>query len=665
MLGEETVLLKALEGKRGQPEQRPPHPADARAVRPADGRPERADPRRRAVDPGQRRRGVRRDRLEGRARARSSSRSGAGRRRDRRGAARDAAQDDGRPRRQGRRSGEACKAIVVGGPTGGILPPDLLDTPYDVRGLRAVGAHVGSGSVVVADDRACVVDLARLLTRFCADEACGKTIPCRIGPAPGREIGDRIATGRPRPTDAGLLADLAADIVGSALCDHERLATLPLTSGMRYFRPELDEHLLRGMPCRRLSAHRGWPRARPPTTATDDRPRSSAPTPDTTDRADGDARRAPARRPRRRSDRCPRRGSGSRSTGASSRASRARRSSRSAATTGSRSRPCATSRSCPASARAGCASSRSRARSTRRSAARALRGRDEGPDPDRGDPPAAPDQPRADLQRPQRLLPAALPEQVPEPHRHPGLPEAERRGRTSASRPGSSSGRSRSRACSAGSARRRARSTADATRSTRRSRSATPTATPATRSSSRCWTRASDPPVPFERPAEDRPAGGRHRLGAGRHGRRLLPAPGRPRRDRLRARPGAGRDAPLRHPAVPPAQGRGARGRVRVRDPARRQDRVQPGPRPRLHPRRPPEPGLRRGRHRDRLLRHEQAGHPGRGRRRGARRPGVPAHRDARPAVPGPRRASAWSSSAAASPRWTARGPRSARAPRK
>ena len=122
--------------------------------------------------------------------------------------------------------------------------------------------------------------------------------------------------------------------------------------------------------------------------------------------------------------------SGSRSTAASSRASRARRSSRSAATTGSRSRPSATSPSCPASGPAGCASSRSRARSTRRSRCsracepemkvqtqteelRRLR--------------------RTNLElifsRPQRLLPAALPEQVPEPHRHPGLPQGQRRGR--------------------------------------------------------------------------------------------------------------------------------------------------------------------------------------------------------------------------------------------
>jgi NADH:ubiquinone oxidoreductase subunit F (NADH-binding) len=142
----------------------------------------------------------------------------------------------------GRRS---LKALLVGGPTGGLLPADLLDTPYEYDALRDVGAHVGSGSIVVADDRACVVDLARLLTKFSADEACGKTIPCRIGLRRLYEIGDRVASGTPKPTDTVLMEDLAHDIAASALCQHERLATLPFTSGMRYFRSELDDHLLR------------------------------------------------------------------------------------------------------------------------------------------------------------------------------------------------------------------------------------------------------------------------------------------------------------------------------------------------------------------------------------------------------------------------------------
>ncbi|HEY8437461.1 MAG TPA: NADH-ubiquinone oxidoreductase-F iron-sulfur binding region domain-containing protein, partial [Candidatus Limnocylindrales bacterium] len=145
----------------------------------------------------------------------------------------------------GKTSTSGLKAVVVGGPAGGILPAELADTPYEFEALRAVGAHIGSGSVIAADERACVVDLARLLTRFCADEACGKTIPCRIGLRRVSEIGDRIATGLPKPTDLDLLTDLSSDVVGSALCDHERLATLPFASGMRYFRSELDDHILR------------------------------------------------------------------------------------------------------------------------------------------------------------------------------------------------------------------------------------------------------------------------------------------------------------------------------------------------------------------------------------------------------------------------------------
>ncbi len=244
MLGEETVLLKALEGKRGQPEQRPPYPAErglfdmptivqnvqTLAAIPwivrhgpgafsATGAP---------GSPGTVLVQLRSAAGEGIAEVPLGTPLGeivglAGK----------------LPR------GRKLKALLVGGPSGGLLPPELLDTPYDFEALRGVGAHLGSGSIVVADDRACVVDLARLLTRFCASEACGKTIPCRIGTRRIAEIADRIVEGRPRQNDLGILADLSADIVGSALCDHERLATLPLESGMRYFKSELDDHLLR------------------------------------------------------------------------------------------------------------------------------------------------------------------------------------------------------------------------------------------------------------------------------------------------------------------------------------------------------------------------------------------------------------------------------------
>lgn len=243
MLGEETVLLKALEGKRGQPEQRPPYPTE----RGLFDRPTVVNNvQTLAAVPWIVRNG-------GAAYAAIGSKASPGtalvQLRGPEGAG-IAEVPLGTPLRAlvdlaGGTGARAVKAVLVGGPTGGLLPPDLLDTPYEYDALRAAGAHIGSGSVVVADDRACVVDLARLLTKFSADEACGKTIPCRIGLRRLYEIGDRVTSGHSRPTDLTLLTDLAHDVAASALCDHERLATLPFTSGMRYFRSELDDHLLR------------------------------------------------------------------------------------------------------------------------------------------------------------------------------------------------------------------------------------------------------------------------------------------------------------------------------------------------------------------------------------------------------------------------------------
>jgi NADH-quinone oxidoreductase subunit F len=244
MLGEETVLLKALEGKRGQPEQRPPHPAE----RGLFGMPTVVhNVQTLAAVPWIVRHGAEAFDATGAhdspgtmlVQVRTPARDGI------------AEVPLGTPLRDVVALGgklppqRSIKAVLVGGPSGGLLPPELLETPYAFEPLRAAGAHIGSGSVVVADDRACTVDLGRLLTRYCANEACGKTIPCRIGTRRLVEIADRAVDGRPRPTDPTTLEDLAADIVASALCDHERLTTLPLTSGMRYFRSELDEHILR------------------------------------------------------------------------------------------------------------------------------------------------------------------------------------------------------------------------------------------------------------------------------------------------------------------------------------------------------------------------------------------------------------------------------------
>ncbi len=243
MLGEETVLLKALEGKRGQPEQRPPFPAErglfghptvvqnvatlASAAWILANGPEAFSAIGAHSAPGTVLVQVRGLGGEGVAEVPTGT------------TLREIAGLAG-----GIPAGRTLKAILVGGPSGGLLPASEIDAPYEFEALRERGAHVGSGSVVLADERACVVDLARLLTRFCADEACGKTIPCRIGTRRLSEIGERMTSGRPRPTDLELLEDLSHDIVASALCDHERLTTLPFASGMRYFRSEIDQHIL-------------------------------------------------------------------------------------------------------------------------------------------------------------------------------------------------------------------------------------------------------------------------------------------------------------------------------------------------------------------------------------------------------------------------------------
>jgi NADH:ubiquinone oxidoreductase subunit F (NADH-binding) len=134
---------------------------------------------------------------------------------------------------------------MVGGPSGGFLPPDALDLPLTWSGLEEAGAIMGSGQVLAIDESACLVDLATLMTRFMNDEACGKTIPCRIGLKRMAEIGDRFVAGRPLPDDPDLLHDLAADTRDGGLCGHEITAVNPLLTGMRYFGKEFEDHIVR------------------------------------------------------------------------------------------------------------------------------------------------------------------------------------------------------------------------------------------------------------------------------------------------------------------------------------------------------------------------------------------------------------------------------------
>ena len=138
------------------------------------------------------------------------------------------------------------KAVLVGGPAGGFLPASELDTLYTPEALAPAGAVVGSGSLVVVDDSTCIVDMATLLLRYLSDESCGKTIPCRIGVRRLYELGQRATTGLSKPTDAALVETLSADVRDGALCGLERLAPNPFLSGMRYFADEFEAHFQRG-----------------------------------------------------------------------------------------------------------------------------------------------------------------------------------------------------------------------------------------------------------------------------------------------------------------------------------------------------------------------------------------------------------------------------------
>jgi NADH-quinone oxidoreductase subunit F len=133
-----------------------------------------------------------------------------------------------------------AKAVLVGGPGGGFLPLAELDTLMTPAALAEKGAIWGSGSIVVCGPDTCLVDMATTLERYLSDESCGKTIPCRIGVRRMYEIGQS------RPADPKILADLAADTRAAALCGLEYCAPNPFLSGMRYFADEFEAHFTRG-----------------------------------------------------------------------------------------------------------------------------------------------------------------------------------------------------------------------------------------------------------------------------------------------------------------------------------------------------------------------------------------------------------------------------------
>ncbi len=140
--------------------------------------------------------------------------------------------------------GRAFKAVLVGGPSGGCLPETLLDLPIDYDSLTKAGAIMGSGGIVVIDDRSCMVDTARFFTDFCVDESCGKCIPCRAGLPKVREIYDGIMKGEGKPEDIAALDKSGNYIRDASLCGLGQTAPNPVLTTLRYFRDEYMEHIV-------------------------------------------------------------------------------------------------------------------------------------------------------------------------------------------------------------------------------------------------------------------------------------------------------------------------------------------------------------------------------------------------------------------------------------
>jgi len=135
------------------------------------------------------------------------------------------------------------KAVQLGGPSGGCLTPDHLETPIDYDSLIAAGAMMGSGGVVVMDETNCMVNVAQFFLTFTQRESCGKCIPCRIGTKTMLNILDRITTGKGREGDIELLQKIGEDIKTASLCGLGQTAPNPVLTTIKYFRHEYEAHI--------------------------------------------------------------------------------------------------------------------------------------------------------------------------------------------------------------------------------------------------------------------------------------------------------------------------------------------------------------------------------------------------------------------------------------
>lgn len=139
--------------------------------------------------------------------------------------------------------GRQFKAVQTGGPSGGCIPESLLDLRVDFDSLNQAGSMMGSGGLIVMDDRTCMVEIARYYVNFLAEESCGKCVPCREGISLLLDILTRICEGKGKPEDLELLESMSKTIQEASLCALGRTAPNPVLSTLHYFRHEYLEHI--------------------------------------------------------------------------------------------------------------------------------------------------------------------------------------------------------------------------------------------------------------------------------------------------------------------------------------------------------------------------------------------------------------------------------------
>jgi NADH:ubiquinone oxidoreductase subunit F (NADH-binding)/(2Fe-2S) ferredoxin/Pyruvate/2-oxoacid:ferredoxin oxidoreductase delta subunit len=242
--GEETALIKSIEGKMGEPVQRPPFPVQ----RGINGRPtainnveswanipviigEGADRYARVGTPGNT--GTKIFSLVGKIKHTGLVEVPMG------ATIREILYDIG-----GGPVGSAkIKAVQTGGPSGGCIPARLFDTPIDYDSLAQVGSIMGSGGMIVMDEHTCMVDVAKYFTNFLADESCGKCFPCRKGTQRMHEILEDVTEGKGTLDQLDLITELAHVVKDTTMCGLGQTAANPVLSTMRYFRDEYLDHI--------------------------------------------------------------------------------------------------------------------------------------------------------------------------------------------------------------------------------------------------------------------------------------------------------------------------------------------------------------------------------------------------------------------------------------